>query len=48
VLAECDLSVAGEARLAWDVTVELEGGGKPVLVARWLNRRYLDADHDAA
>ena len=42
VLAACDLGHPGEVRLAWDVTVEVEGGGKPALVARWLNRRYLE------
>ena len=47
-LASCDLSVPGEVRLAWDATVEVEGGAKPALVARWLNRRYLEAADAAA
>lgn len=30
--------VPGGAQLAWNVTVESEGTGKPVLVAEWLTR----------
>lgn len=30
----------GEATLHWDVTVEIEGGERPALVARWITRRY--------
>lgn len=33
----------GEWTIAWDVTVEIEGGDKPALAARWLTRRYEDA-----
>ena len=44
----CDLSVPGEARLAWDVTMHVEDGTKPALVARWLNRRYLEPVHVVA
>ena len=47
-LAACDLSAPGEVRLAWDATVEVEGGARPALAARWLVRRYLEAAHDAA
>lgn len=32
----------GEVRLAWDVTVEVEGLDRPALVARWLVRSYLE------
>jgi acyl dehydratase len=32
----------GEVSVAWDVTVEIKGQDKPALIARWLNRRYLD------
>ncbi|MGB3556336.1 MAG: MaoC family dehydratase [Jannaschia sp.] len=48
ILAECDLTTLGEVRLVWDVTVEIEGGPKPALAARWLNRRYLETPHGAA
>ena len=47
-LAACDLLAPGEVRLAWDAVVEVEGGAKPALVARWLNRRYLEAADAAA
>lgn len=30
-----------EMALGWDVTVEIEGGPKPAIVARWLHRFYL-------
>ena len=33
--------VAGGAQLTWSVTVEIEGGAKPALVAEWLVRYYL-------
>jgi len=32
--------IQGGGQLAWAVTVEREGGDKPVLVAEWLTRRY--------
>jgi len=32
--------VAGGHQLAWDITVECEGGGKPACVAEFLMRRY--------
>lgn len=32
--------VAGGHQLAWEVTVEVEGGGKPACVAEFLMRRY--------
>jgi len=28
----------------WNVTMEREGGGKPVLVAEWIGRSYLGSD----
>lgn len=46
VLATMDEPRQGEVALGWDVTVEVEGGDRPALVARWLNRRYLDAGVD--
>ncbi len=33
--------IQGGAQLSWTVTVEREGGDKPVLVAEWLTRRYV-------
>jgi len=33
--------VAGGVQLTWSVTVEIEGGSKPALVAEWLVRYYL-------
>jgi acyl dehydratase len=32
--------IAGGAQIAWDVTIEREGGDKPVCVAEFLMRRY--------
>lgn len=32
--------VAGGVQLTWSVTVEIEGGAKPALVAEWLVRYY--------
>jgi len=32
--------IQGGVQLTWGVTVEREGGDKPVLVAEWLTRRY--------
>jgi acyl dehydratase len=32
--------VAGGAQLTWSVTVEIDGGSKPAMVAEWLMRRY--------
>jgi acyl dehydratase len=39
-LAAAEERAPGEWTLAWDVTVEIEGGDRPALVARWLTRRY--------
>jgi len=33
--------ISGGVQLAWNVTVEREGGAKPALVAEWLARYYL-------
>ncbi len=33
--------ISGGAQLAWNVTVEREGGKKPAVVAEWLARYYL-------
>lgn len=46
-LDTCDTSMPGELRLTWDVTVEVEGGAKPALVARWLTQQYLGGEHGA-
>ena len=43
VLAALDERQPGEVTVAWDVTVDIKGQDKPALIARWLNRRYLDA-----
>lgn len=32
----------GEATLHWQVTVEIEGGARPALVADWITRAYLE------
>jgi acyl dehydratase len=32
--------IKGGVQLTWNVSVEREGGDKPVLVAEWLTRRY--------
>ena len=32
--------IQGGVQLTWNVSVEREGGDKPVLVAEWLTRRY--------
>ena len=42
-LAALDERQPGEVTVAWDVTVDIRGQDKPALIARWLNRRYLDA-----
>lgn len=42
VLAALDEARPGEVSLAWDVTVEFEGGERPALTARWLTRSYLE------
>jgi len=42
VLAQADLSVPDQVTLHHDVTVEIEGRNKPALVARWINREYLE------
>ena len=39
-LAAAEERAPGEWTLAWDVTVEIEGGDTPALAARWLTRRY--------
>lgn len=41
-LAELEERTPGEITQSWDVTVEIEGRGRPALVARWLNRAYLE------
>jgi len=33
--------IKGGVQMTWKVSVEREGGEKPVLVAEWLTRRYL-------
>jgi acyl dehydratase len=40
VLAKLE-KVQGGVQLAWNVTVEREGGDRPCLVAEWLVRHYL-------
>ncbi len=47
-LDTCDASMPDQLRLTWDVTVEVEGGAKPALVARWLTRQYLGGAHGAS
>jgi len=42
VLARADISVPGQITLHHDVTVEIEGQDRPALVARWINREYLE------
>jgi acyl dehydratase len=42
VLANCEERRPGEVTLGWDVTVEIEGGDRPALAARWLQRWYLE------
>ena len=39
-LADAEERQAGEVTLHWDVAVEIEGGAKPALAARWIGRRY--------
>jgi acyl dehydratase len=39
VLAALD-PIDGGVQSTWNVTVEREGGDKPVLVAEWLTRHY--------
>ena len=39
MLAAVD-DIKGGVQLTWNVSVELDGGDKPVLVAEWLTRRY--------
>jgi acyl dehydratase len=41
-LAALDETRPGEVSLAWDVSVEIEGGERPALAARWLTRSYLE------
>jgi acyl dehydratase len=40
-LDRCDRSKPGEVTLRWAVTVEIEGGERPALVAEWLTREFL-------
>lgn len=42
VLADCDERKPGEVTLGWDLSVEVEGGEKPAIAARWLQRWYLE------
>ncbi|MFY0633275.1 MAG: MaoC family dehydratase [Vannielia sp.] len=42
-LAELTEKRPGDVTLAWDVTMEAEGATKPVVVARWLNKKYMEA-----
>ncbi len=42
-LAALDEPRPGEAALAWDVTVEVDGQDRPAIVARWLTRVYLES-----
>ena len=42
-LAECTEKRPGDVMLAWDVSMEAEGATKPVVAARWLNKKYLEA-----
>jgi acyl dehydratase len=43
VLDRLDESVAGQVSQHWTVTVEIEGGERPALVAEWITRAYLEA-----
>ncbi|RFP91088.1 MaoC family dehydratase [Rhodobacteraceae bacterium 63075] len=40
-LAELDTRPDGAIKLAYDVTVEIEGQERPALAARWIGLRYL-------
>ena len=40
-LDRCDRSKPGEVTLRWSVTVEIEGGDRPALVAEWITRQFL-------
>ena len=40
VAASAVKEVEGGVEIAWQVTVEIEGGSKPGLVAEWLTRMY--------
>ncbi len=40
VLAKCETIPGNGMQNAWNVSVEREGGDKPVLVAEWLTRSY--------
>jgi len=44
VLAGLTQPKPGEIDLTWQVTVEIEGGKRPALVADWLNRFYLEGE----
>lgn len=41
-LARVEDSAPGEATLHWQATVEIEGAGRPALVADWITRVYLE------
>jgi acyl dehydratase len=42
-LARVEDSASGEATLHWQATVEIEGAGRPALVADWITRVYLES-----
>jgi len=42
-LAKLDERKPGEITQHWEVTVEVEGGDRPALIADWITRAYLDA-----
>jgi acyl dehydratase len=42
-LADAQPAGDGALTLTWDATVEIEGGDRPAIVARWLTRHYLQA-----
>lgn len=43
-LTELDISKPGQATYKQAVTVEIEGGDKPALIAEWIGRAYLEAE----
>lgn len=43
-LTHLDDQVPGELTLTWSVTVEIEGGLKPVLAATWITRQYMERE----
>lgn len=42
VLAGCEERTPREVTLSWDLTVEVEGAGRPAIAARWMQRWYLE------